>query len=144
MTKVRDFRDVLEVNTVSQFLVLQGLARNLNRGASCVVVGSATSTYFQPGNMVYAVSKAALDRMVLSFAGELAPLGIRVNAVVPGPVTTKMLERMDSESLNRMMDDAFRKSPTDPADIAKVIAFLLSAESEAMVGAVVKLDGGLA
>jgi NAD(P)-dependent dehydrogenase (short-subunit alcohol dehydrogenase family) len=108
-----------------------------------VAVSSASARSPKVLSAGYAASKAALEQLVKTFAAELAPEGIRVNAVAPGTVDTPML--------SRAIADGAGFSPTgaaplgrlaNAADIAMAIAFLCSAEADFVAGHVLAVDGG--
>lgn len=143
MTRLSDLRRVFEVNSISQFQLLQGLSRNFANPSSCVVVSSIASSYVQPGNSAYAASKAALERLVLGFAAEMSSKGVRFNTILPGPIATPMIEQMDPDSLRAMLASSFSPRAARPEDVANLIAFLISGVSAALNGAFLKLDGGL-
>jgi NAD(P)-dependent dehydrogenase (short-subunit alcohol dehydrogenase family) len=142
MTRASDLRRIFEVNAFGPFRILQGLSRKLKENASCVFVSSVSSTLPQRGSTVYGSSKAALERMALGFALELADQNIRINVIRPGPVETRMLNEMDSLRKDELTARSFTKAVHSPASIAKLISFLISEESEPVTGTVLSLDGG--
>ena len=83
--------------------------------------------------------RAGADRIVLAAAREIGPLGIRVNAVNPGPVDTGWMD-------DAIREGVARRQPTGrlgtPADVAKLVAFLLSDEGAWVSGQVIHADGG--
>jgi 3-oxoacyl-[acyl-carrier protein] reductase len=90
-------------------------------------------------NVPYGASKGALDRIVLAAARELGPLAIRVNAVNPGPVDTGWMD-------DDIRAGVARRQPTGrlgtPADVARLVAFLLSDDGAWTSGQVIHTDGG--
>src|SRR5262249_25002353 len=95
-----------------------------------------------PGLSAYIASKAAVEALTRSFATELGPRGITVNAVAPGTTDTDMLIRDP-----KFLEEEIAKSPLGrvgrPADIAAVVAFLASADAAWVTGQVIDASGGL-
>jgi NAD(P)-dependent dehydrogenase (short-subunit alcohol dehydrogenase family) len=142
MTRDSDLRKTFEVNAFGPFRVLQGIARKLSQKASCVFVSSVSSSLPQRGSTIYGSSKAALERMALGFALELADSSIRVNVLRPGPIDTPMLEEMDPARKDELLNRSFNKLVHSPWSIANLVAFLVSEISEPVTGTVLSLDGG--
>ena len=93
----------------------------------------------------YAASKAALETCTRIWAGELAPTGITVNAVSPGPVETEMFRQRSpagSEREGRLLASIPMQRVGTPAEIAHVIAMLLHEDAGYMTGQIVRVDGG--
>ena len=102
------------------------------------------------GLAVYNASKAAVRSLVRTLAAELAPLGIRVNSLSPGPIETPIFDRMDipaeavDETVNAFVGLVPLQRVGQPAEIASTVAFLSSKEAGFITGADVPVDGGLA
>lgn len=123
------------VNARASLQLIQAFARQAAGGGAIVAMTSDAIAW----NVPYGASKGALDRIVLAAARELGPQGIRVNAVNPGPVDTGW------------MDDGIRAGVASrqpmgrmgtPADVARLIAFLLSDDGAWTSGQVIHTDGG--
>jgi NAD(P)-dependent dehydrogenase (short-subunit alcohol dehydrogenase family) len=103
----------------------------------------------RPRISVYAATKAAMRSLGLTLAAELAPRGIRVNTISPGPVQTPLFTKMDLEPdaaeniQKRMAQSTALKRFATPEEIARVALFLASDDSSYMVGAEVHVDGGV-
>lgn len=106
---------------------VEALAR---RGGSIVLVGAAPATKMH-SNPAYVAGKAALDGLTLYWAKELAPRGIRVNAVLPGLIRLRDDERVPPPGLNRQ---------GHPADVAEAVSFL--ARAPWITGTLLVVDGG--
>jgi NAD(P)-dependent dehydrogenase (short-subunit alcohol dehydrogenase family) len=106
----------------------------LARGGSVVAVGSRGAETAGAGMAAYAVAKQALHALVRVLAAENVDRGVRFNAVLPGTI--------DTPANRAAMPGADRSSWTPPEAIARTIAFLLSAESAPVTGALVPVEGG--
>lgn len=129
---------------VAGFLELVSLLRPmLHPNSSVVALSSAGAHRVLPGYAPIGASKAALEAFVRYLAAELAPEGIRVNAVSPGPVETRSLrafpffEEVEAEAKRRPPGRLGR-----PEDVAPVIAFLLGPDSAWIRGQILVADGG--
>lgn len=146
------FDRVMAVNTRSVFLGMQHAARAMRaRGGRIVNIASVSGLSGSRYILPYTASKHAVIGMTKVAALELAPLGIRVNAVCPAPTATEMmfnLERTQSPDDPEVVRRRFAESIPlgrygEPAEIAAVVAFLVGPESSFMTGAAVTVDGGM-
>ena len=88
------FRRILEVNVLGSFVVAREAARAMRgRGGAIVNIASVSGIKGNEGRVAYGASKGAVITMSLVMAVELAPLGIRVNVIAPGPIETPMVAR---------------------------------------------------
>ncbi len=137
-------RRVLDVNVLGALLVAREAARRLKRGGSIVNVSSAAARMGSPGEYIdYAASKGAVDTLTLGLAKELAPDGIRVNAVRPGLIETEL------HASGGIPDRAQRLGKTTPLgrpgtadEVAETIVWLLSAQASYVTAALLDVAGG--
>lgn len=143
-TSVEELDSVLAVNLRAAFVVSQVAARAMTGAGSIVLVSSQIGDVGHPRAAAYAASKAGLNGLVRAAAVELAPDGIRVNAVAPGPTATPMTaEAMaDPERSARMLAEIPLGRLAEPGEIAAAIAFLLSDGAASITGHVLTVDGG--
>jgi enoyl-[acyl-carrier protein] reductase III len=113
-------------------------------GGSIVAISSLGSTRVLEDYVLVGTSKAALEALVRYLAVELAPRGIRVNAVSGGVVDTAALEHFPQKE--QMLEWGERRTPAgrlvQPKDIADAVAFICSSEAEMIVGQTIVVDGG--
>jgi enoyl-[acyl-carrier protein] reductase III len=134
----------LNANARALLALARAVAPSMPPGSSIVGVSSLGSTRVLENYTLVGTSKAALEALVRYLAVELAPRGIRVNAVSAGVVETGALEffpnRDEMLASGRMRTPAGRL--VEPDDVAKAVAFLCSAESEMVRGHTLVVDGG--
>ena len=97
-----------------------------------------------PGQLVYSMTKAGIVNMTEGFAKELAPMGVRVNAVLPGLTDTKFASALTGNP--KIMDMMLRLIPlarmAQPGEIAPAVLFLASPAASYLTGAALPVDGG--
>ena len=140
---------VLAVNFVGQFLFLQEAARAMRgRGGSIVNLTSRTAQVGVPTMALYGASKGALASLTRAAAVELAPLGIRVNAVAPGLTETPLVAAWlaaqdDPDGFRARMEATIPQGRFGrPEDVAAAVLYLASAESAHVTGVTLPVDGG--
>jgi len=149
-TSTADIRRVVEVNVIGSLLCSRRAAQAMSvrgggAGGAIVNVSSGAATLGSPGEYVhYAASKAAVDTLTIGLAQELAPDGIRVNAVAPGLVRTEIHARgaRDPGRLERLTPRVPMGRPGEPDEIAAPIVWLLGPEASYTTGAILRVAGG--
>lgn len=137
---------VIGVNLTGAFIMAQEacLAMSKAGGGAVVNMASIAGHMAHSDQSVYSVSKAGLEALTRAMAFELAPLGIRANAVSPGTILTEFLDGMLSEGarnarVQRIPSGRLGK----PEEVAATVAFLLSNDASYITGSTVTIDGGL-
>jgi 3-oxoacyl-[acyl-carrier protein] reductase len=138
-------RSTLEVNLAGAIRHLQAAARLMQRSksGSIVLVSSIVGTHGNAGQVAYAASKAGLVGATLAAAKELAPSGIRVNAVAPGYIATRMIEHLPPEVHAARVAAIPTGRPGEAEEVAAAIGFLASDLSSYVTGQVLGVDGGM-
>ncbi len=137
---------VLDVNLTGVFLCVQesGRAMAAQGGGAIVVTSSINGFHVERGMSVYNTSKGGVDAFVRSAAMDLGPLGIRVNAVAPGVVNTRIAEFVINDPV--IGPQYLKTIPLgrfgEPDDVATTVRFLASSEAGYITGQTLVIDGG--
>ncbi len=150
-TKLDDWDDLMEINVRSVFSLMQRCVPHLAESKGNIInVSSVAGTRAFPGVLGYCVSKAALDQLTRCAALELAPKGIRVNAINPGVVVTNLHKRsgMETAAYEKFLEHSKTTHPIGrvgtPDEVADLIYFLASDNASWITGATYEIDGGRA
>jgi 3-oxoacyl-[acyl-carrier protein] reductase len=145
MVSMEQMKRVFEVNFFSQMLLTQYITRLMLRqkSGSVINISSITGMDGNPGQLSYSASKAAMIGATKTLSAELAPSGIRVNAVAPGVIKTDMTEGLPGETIDRMMNKSSLKHLGLAAEVGDVIVFLASDLSSYITGQIIRVDGGI-
>jgi enoyl-[acyl-carrier protein] reductase III len=134
----------LNANARALLTLARACAPQMPSGSSIVGVSSLGSIRVLENYVLVGVSKAALEALVRYLAVELAPRGIRANAVSAGVVETGALEHFPNR--DEMIADGLGRTPAgrlvEPGDVANAVCFLCSAEAEMVRGQTLIVDGG--
>jgi NAD(P)-dependent dehydrogenase (short-subunit alcohol dehydrogenase family) len=148
-TTLADWRTMFDINLEAVFCLMQLAVPYLEKNRGCIVnVSSVTGIRAFPNVLAYCVSKAGVDQLTRCAALELAPKGIRVNAVDPGVVVSNLHRRggMGEEKYQAFLEHSKTTHPLgrvgQPEDIAGTICFLASELAGWITGVSVPVDGG--
>ena len=142
-TTLEEWQQILAINLTGPFLCIQQGAQLMrdSGGGAVVNISAASGQAASPGRAAYSISKSGLNALTRQAAVELAPFGIRVNAIISGPVGTPVGRR-----------DMGARVPEDPSiplgrigrasEVAEVAAFLVSDRSSYVTNALIPVDGG--
>jgi len=132
------------LNVRSFVFAAQDALHLMSEGGAIVLVGSIAGDIGTKGYGVYGASKAAVRSFARTWANELAPKGIRVNVVSPGPTDTAMFANASEELRKDVADLIPLGRLARPEEVAAVALFLASDESSFVTGAEIPVDGGMA
>ena len=140
------FAEPIAVNLTGAANVIRPVARRMarRRSGSIVAVSSVVGRAGNAGQANYAASKAGLVGLVRALARELGPRGVRVNAVEPGMIRTRLTDVLTEDWRDALIARTSLGRLGEPEDVAGPVAFLCSPAAAFITGAVLAADGGLA
>ncbi len=139
------WQQVIDVNLTGVFLCASAVAPHMvQRGRGCIInTSSVVGLYGNFGQTNYSAAKAGVIAMTKTWARELGPKGVRVNAVAPGFIATEMVKKMPEKVLQSISERTPLRRLGQPIDVANACLFLASEQAEFVNGAVLSVDGGL-
>lgn len=140
-----DWDAVLDVNLKGTFLFTKAASRPMMkaRQGAIVNIASIIGLIGNAGQCNYAASKAGVIALTKSSAKELAARNIRVNAVAPGFITSKMTEVLPEDVKQKMLEQIPLARFGETSDVAKAVLFLISEASAYITGQVISVNGGM-
>jgi 3-oxoacyl-[acyl-carrier protein] reductase len=141
---VADWDSVMHTNARGVFLSIRECLPHMmsQRSGSIVALSSISAERGGRGHANYVASKGAVNAMVKSLAIELAPRGIRVNAVAPGVIATEMTTRIRNFAEAEIKAQIPLKRFGEPEEIARAVRFLASPDASYITGHVLNVTGG--
>ena len=145
MTSMADVRKLMDVNFFAVLQVTQLVSRVMMRqkSGSIVNISSMSAWGDDTAQLEYAVSKAAINCATKKMAKELGAYDVRVNAVAPGLIETKMLAEANEEDVANLVSDTSLKRIGKPQDVANLIAYLASDDASYVTEQIIRIDGGI-
>lgn len=140
-----DFSKVIDINLKGVFFYTKAALKPMmsQRYGKIINIASVVGIIGNPGQANYVASKAGVIGMTKSNAKELASRNITVNAIAPGFIQTDMTEKLTEEQKQALLSVVPLKRMGKPEDIAKVVKFLSSEDSDYITGQVLVVDGGM-
>jgi NAD(P)-dependent dehydrogenase (short-subunit alcohol dehydrogenase family) len=144
-----EWREMMAINVDAPFRLMRAASAALTETKGSIVnVSSVTGLRAFPGVLAYCVSKAAVDQLTRCAALDMAPRGVRVNAVNPGVVISNLHRRggMDEDRYAAFLEHSKTTHPLgragEPEEIAELIFFLASERAGWITGETISIDGG--
>jgi NAD(P)-dependent dehydrogenase (short-subunit alcohol dehydrogenase family) len=138
-----EWERTLRTNVTATFWMCREAVKGMEPGASIINVSSIQAREPSANLLAYATTKGALVTYSQALSGMLAPRGIRVNVVAPGPVWTPLVAATtDPEHLSKFGGDTPLGRPAQPAELAPAFVFLASPAASYITGAVIPVTGG--
>jgi 3-oxoacyl-[acyl-carrier protein] reductase len=139
-----EWETVIQTNLRGTFLCIREVAPTMMRqkSGSIVCLSSVAADRAGRGHCNYVAAKGGINAMTRSLAVELAPKGIRVNAVSPGVIRTDMSQRVRDLAGDEILAQIPLKRYGEPDDVARAVCFLASPEASYITGAVLPVTGG--
>ncbi|MFI1918363.1 3-oxoacyl-ACP reductase FabG [Nocardia sp. NPDC020380] len=140
-----DWTDVLHTNLGGTYQLCRAAAMPLMRhgDAAIVTMSSVAGVYGNATQANYAASKAGIIGFTLSLARELGRFGVRANAVAPGLISTDMSAAVAEKARVELLERISLRRAGEPAEVADLVSFLVSARARYITGQVIGIDGGL-
>jgi NAD(P)-dependent dehydrogenase (short-subunit alcohol dehydrogenase family) len=145
----KHYEEMFGINVRGPYFQLQSLLSLLGNPSSVVFNASVAASIAFPTTSIYSATKAAIVSLGKTLAVELAPRGIRINTISPGPIDTPIIKKLGlGEEAQKGFEEttaakSLLKRFGKPEEVARLVRFLLSEESSYIIGAEVIVDGGV-
>lgn len=144
-TTDEDFDRIFSINVKGTFNTLREAANNFNDGGRIVNLSSTTTRMMLPTYGTYCATKGAIEQLTRIFAKEVGVRKITVNAVSPGPTDTELFHQgKTDDTVEKLASMSAFNRIGEPADIARVVLFLVSEEAAWITGQNIGANGGVA
>lgn len=141
----RNINDIFGINVLgAMYLSKEALPHMINRGKGNII--NISSIWGEAGascEVLYSSTKGAINLFTKSLAKEVAPMGIRVNAIAPGVIDTEMNSFLSKEEREELEEEIPSGRFGNPKEVAKLVTFLCSDKCEYLTGQIMKVDGAM-
>jgi 3-oxoacyl-[acyl-carrier protein] reductase len=139
-----DLDSMMDINLKTAFWLTRAVAKYMvvNHSGVIVNISSAAASRPRAGHSHYVACKAGIEGFTRAMAVELAPKGIRVNAVAPGIVVSDITNDIRERSATQLLSEIPMRRFGTPDNVATAVRFLASADAEYITGQVLHVDGG--
>lgn len=141
----RNINDIFGINVLgAMYLSKEALPHMISRGKGNII--NISSIWGEAGascEVLYSSTKGAINLFTKSLAKEVAPMGIRVNAIAPGVIDTEMNSFLSKEEREELEEEIPSGRFGNPKEVAKLVIFLCSDKCEYLTGQIIKIDGGM-
>ncbi len=142
--KPEQWQKVIDINLTGTYNCTSAVVQVMRKAKKGAIINiSSIAAGGNPGQANYSASKAGVIGFTKALGKELAPMGIRVNAIAPGFIQTAMTDKIPEKLREQMLQAIPMKRPGQPEDIAKAILFLASGLASYITAQVIDVNGGL-
>lgn len=142
--KPDQWQKVIDINLTGSYNTCQAVVNHMRKARKGNMINiSSIAAGGNPGQANYSASKAGIEGFTRTLGKELAPMGIRANAIAPGFIQTAMTDKIPEKLREQMIKAIPLGRPGQPEDIARAILFLASDLSGYITGQVISINGGL-
>ncbi|EKF36355.1 3-oxoacyl-ACP reductase [Bacillus xiamenensis] len=144
-TSVDEWKRLIDINLTGTFLMCQAVIPDMIKQQGGKIVNMSSTTGKTPhhnASPAYGASKAGINYLTMHLAKELAAHRIHVNAVCPGPIETDMSKQWSAEYRSAVLERIPLKTIGTPEQVANVVAFLASDQSDFITGETINMNGG--
>lgn len=148
LTDLETFKQTIDVNLTATFIICKEFIRDMKNSRNGIIINmsSIAGKIAGGGGVSYTASKHAIEGLTKQLAVEMAPYDVRVNCIAPGAVATRMTESDFRENNGEAALDVARRTPlkryANAKEIAALTWFLISSDSNYIVGQSLTIDGG--
>ncbi|MEO0300257.1 MAG: SDR family oxidoreductase, partial [candidate division WOR-3 bacterium] len=143
--KDEDFNEIINVNLKSIFILSREISKLMIKEKRGVIINisSVVGLTGNAGQSIYSLTKSGIIGFTKSLAKELGGRNIRVIAVAPGYIETKMTENLPEEIKKRYLESIPLKRAGKPEEVAELVSFLASDKASYITGTCIVIDGGM-
>jgi 3-oxoacyl-[acyl-carrier protein] reductase len=143
MTPKEVIEKIYKTNVFGTIYLTQLMARNMipNKFGRIINFSSIAAKQLIMGESIYASSKSAIENLTKGVARELAPFGITVNCISPGPIDTKLIKNVSSEQIENVLKFQINQKMQKKSDILEIVRWLISPESKSITGQIINVGG---